>query len=108
MPACPASGDPFESDKVTHSPELIPRTGDHMGVTVRVAYRRSAPNRRTAQINITSWRIVAALTILSTIAAGLLFATGLKANADSAPTYDGRTGCDLALAGQSHCDIQGS
>lgn len=59
-------------------------------------------------INVTSWGIVAALTILSTIAAGLLFATGLKANAHSAPTYDGRTGCDRALAGQSHCDIQGS
>ena len=77
-----------------------------MGVTVRVAI---AEGHRTEgpPINITSWRIVAALTILSTIAAGLLFATGLKANADSAPTYDGRTGCDRALAGQSPCDIQG-
>jgi hypothetical protein len=42
-------------------------------------------------INITSWRIVAALALISVIAAALLFATGLKANADSAPTYDGRT-----------------
>jgi hypothetical protein len=47
-------------------------------------------------INITSWRIVAALVLISAVAAGLLFATGLKANADSAPTYDGRTRCDPA------------
>lgn len=59
-------------------------------------------------INITSWRIVAALALLSAIAAGLVFATGLKADAYSAPTYDGRTRCDRALAGQSHCDTQGN
>jgi hypothetical protein len=43
-------------------------------------------------INTTSWRIVTILVILSAVAAGLLFATGLKANAESAPTHAGHTG----------------
>ena len=59
-------------------------------------------------INTTSWRIVTILAILSAVTAGLLFATGLKANADSAPSYDGRTTCAKAVAGQSRCHIHGS
>ena len=58
-------------------------------------------------INITSWRIIATLTLLSAIAAGVLFATGLKANAQGAPT-GGHTRCDGAVAGQFRCDIHGS
>jgi hypothetical protein len=58
-------------------------------------------------INTASWRIVTILVILSAVAAGLLFATGLKANADSAPSYDDRSTCGRAFADQSGCDIQG-
>ena len=71
---------------------------------------RPTPTRittiRRKTINTSSWRIVAAIVVLTTLAAGLLFATGLKANAENAPSYD-RGMCDRAFAASSGCHIQG-
>lgn len=72
----------------------MPQTVTHMGSHRPSHHRGQAASRsplhhsstKDSPISITAWRIVAALTLLTAIAAGLIFAAGLKANADSAPT----------------------
>jgi len=87
-------------DQVTHQVDLIRKGGGPHGESPpgpRIPARRQP-------INTTSWRIVTILALVSAIAAGLMFATGLKANADGPPPYGGRSTCEGAFAHQSGCD----